>query len=473
MVNLAGVSNIYTILFNFFIIFTSPFPCFVKQILFHQIEEKMIINDIIEKQLWPLTPQEFNNLEQSILTEGCRENLILWNDTLIDGHNRYHICQKHNLPYTTVRKEFDSIEQVLKWIDMNQLSRRNITDEQRTILFGRISRINKMENDGKRNNNGSTDPMSTDQKSQQKSANELNVSIRTLYRAEQYLDAIEDLERNTSSKIINEILNGELKIAKKDVVKISKLDSIDQANVIVELQRRTKGKVKHQSLTEAIRNVKIKEKATHGKSVVLNHKLIDLRLGDFTEVLNDLPDNSVDLILTDPPYDYKYIDCWSKLAEFAEKKLVDGGFLICYSGQLYLPEVINRVLKGGLKCYWIGVCHHDAGVGQRFETNMLNRSKPILFFYKGNKRIQSKWLEDLQHSGNQDKDYHIWGQSTDVFEKIINTFEPKNVCDPFTGGGTTAIACLKQNIQFIGSEIEEQSYNVAKKRISDYYTESN
>ena len=47
----------------------------------------------------PLTPDERAGLEASILTEGCRDALIVWGDILIDGHNRYEICTKHNIPY--------------------------------------------------------------------------------------------------------------------------------------------------------------------------------------------------------------------------------------------------------------------------------------------------------------------------------------------------------------------------------------
>ena len=207
-----------------------------------------------------------------------------------------------------------------------------------------------------------------------------------------------------------------------------------------------------------------------GSKVIITNDLIDIRLGDFKKVLDDIPDNSIDLILTDPPYPYEYIDCWTELGIFAQSKLKDGGFLIAYSGHIHLPEVINRVLESGIKWYWLGSCLHTGhGLSQVFEVNMLAKHKPILFFYKGNKHKQSNWTVDVFESKDEEtKEFHKWGQTVDIFDKLIKIFEPKIVVDPFLGGATTAIACLMNNVKFIGAEINDDDYNISKKRIDDY-----
>lgn len=76
----------------------------------------------------PLTPDERAGLEASILAEGCRDALIVWGDILIDGHNRYEICTKHDIPYKTQPIEFASRAEARIWIRKNQLARRNLTD---------------------------------------------------------------------------------------------------------------------------------------------------------------------------------------------------------------------------------------------------------------------------------------------------------------------------------------------------------
>lgn len=85
----------------------------------------------------PLTPEEYSGLEQSILTEGCRDAIILWNNIIIDGHNRYKICKEHNIPFRTETKDFGSREDVILWMFRNQLSRRNLNDFQRIEIVRR------------------------------------------------------------------------------------------------------------------------------------------------------------------------------------------------------------------------------------------------------------------------------------------------------------------------------------------------
>ena len=94
----------------------------------------MIINDEIKSLIPPLTETEYSLLEQSILEEGCRDALITWNGTLLDGHNRYAICTKHNLPFKTQEMEFGSKAEAMAWMAKNQLGRRNLNNFQRAEL---------------------------------------------------------------------------------------------------------------------------------------------------------------------------------------------------------------------------------------------------------------------------------------------------------------------------------------------------
>ena len=87
---------------------------------------RMTIDEEFSKLIPPLTEEEYRGLEASIINEGCRDALVIWNDTLIDGHNRYKICREHNVPFETVQREFKDRNDVLLWIINNQLSRRNL-----------------------------------------------------------------------------------------------------------------------------------------------------------------------------------------------------------------------------------------------------------------------------------------------------------------------------------------------------------
>ena len=69
----------------------------------------MVIDNEFQRLIPPLSADEFNQLEQNILQEGIRDALVTWNGILIDGHNRYSIAKKHNLPYKTVEMQFEDV----------------------------------------------------------------------------------------------------------------------------------------------------------------------------------------------------------------------------------------------------------------------------------------------------------------------------------------------------------------------------
>ncbi|UAN03956.1 MULTISPECIES: hypothetical protein [Achromobacter] len=90
----------------------------------------------------PLTEDEHAALERSLLAEGCRDALVLWGDLLVDGHNRYAICVKHDIPFKTIQHpHFKSIEDVHLWMIENHLGRRSVSDFQRGVLALRKKEI--------------------------------------------------------------------------------------------------------------------------------------------------------------------------------------------------------------------------------------------------------------------------------------------------------------------------------------------
>lgn len=93
------------------------------------------INQELRSFIDPLTHNEYAALERSLLAEGCRDALVLWGDILIDGHNRYDICTKHNIEFRTVQNSnFNSLDDVMLWVIDNHLARRSVSDYQRGVL---------------------------------------------------------------------------------------------------------------------------------------------------------------------------------------------------------------------------------------------------------------------------------------------------------------------------------------------------
>ena len=112
------------------------------------------IDPEFQSQIPPLTDDEFKQLEENILKEGkLLSPLIVWRNTLVDGHNRYAILQKHpEICFSTMPLRFASREEALAWICKNQLGRRNLTPEQKKFLIGKQYSVEHRKLSGNGNN---------------------------------------------------------------------------------------------------------------------------------------------------------------------------------------------------------------------------------------------------------------------------------------------------------------------------------
>ena len=97
---------------------------------------EIIIDKEFQELLPTLDPETFRLLEENIMQNGCRDALVVWNNILVDGYNRYSICKKHDIPFIVTEKSFDSRENVLIWIISNQVARRNLTPIQLSHFRG-------------------------------------------------------------------------------------------------------------------------------------------------------------------------------------------------------------------------------------------------------------------------------------------------------------------------------------------------
>ena len=113
-----------------------------SRLFYFAVTMTITINEDLRAYIDPLTEEEYAALERSLLAEGCRDALVLWGDLLVDGHNRYSICQKHGIPFQTVQNQaFQSIDDVHLWMIDNHLGRRSVSDFQRGILALRKKQI--------------------------------------------------------------------------------------------------------------------------------------------------------------------------------------------------------------------------------------------------------------------------------------------------------------------------------------------
>ena len=399
-------------------------------------EIKLTFDTEFQTLIPPLTQEEFDALEESIINDGCRDPLVVWDRIILDGHNRYNICMKNGLIFKKVEKNFDNRELAKIWILENQLGRRNLNEAQRINvvdkLFGLKEKEDAKERQGTRTDIKVNLPESKKGQARDKLAAKAKISGST------YSKGIKIKEENP--ELWQQCLDGDV--------------SIDKS--YKEIQKQEK---------ETKRNKKSEE----GKKINIKSIGITFKLGDFTEVLEDIPDDSVDLILTDPPYPIEFIDCWSKLADFAFRKLKKNGFCIAYSGHKNLPEVMTR-MGSVLDYYWIFALKHSGNNKLLAFNNIVPNWKPILIYQKGFKKIDNKTNDFIEGTGRS-KFNHDWEQSLGELDILITSFtkEGDMIVDPFAGSGTVLVASKKLKRISIGAEQNEKTYNIAKKRISDAF----
>jgi hypothetical protein len=102
---------------------------------------QILIDPEFRSLIPPLTKEELEQLEQNLIKDGCRDALIVWNDILLDGHNRYEICSEHNITYRTEEKHFRNRDEAKEWIIRNQFGRRNLSAFDRSKLALRLKEL--------------------------------------------------------------------------------------------------------------------------------------------------------------------------------------------------------------------------------------------------------------------------------------------------------------------------------------------
>lgn len=100
------------------------------------------INEEFKSLIPSLTAEEYEGLEKSIIQEGCRDKIVTWKGYIIDGHNRYEICNKHSIAFEVLEKDnFETEADVKLWMINNQFNRRNLPIATRMKLAYRFKEI--------------------------------------------------------------------------------------------------------------------------------------------------------------------------------------------------------------------------------------------------------------------------------------------------------------------------------------------
>lgn len=195
---------------------------------------KLTIDPEFKALIPKLRKNEYLQLESNIMMDGCREAIITWNGIIVDGHNRYEICHRHNIPFHIQEMDFDCREAVISWICANQLGRRNISEETRKYLIGIQYHTEKIAA-SKRNARGVNQftaeenfrnedltPDELSHRTAHRLAEEHHLSHCTVQKYAKYSKAMDEITKH-EPKLAAKILSGHYKISHKNVMELAKL----------------------------------------------------------------------------------------------------------------------------------------------------------------------------------------------------------------------------------------------------------
>jgi hypothetical protein len=200
---------------------------------------KLKIDEEFQKLIPPLSPDEYRQLEETIIRDGCREPLSVWNAIILDGYNRYEICTRLQISFSTVRISLKNREEAAAWICANQLCRSNISEEAHRYLIGKRYDIEKII--GAHNAAGTdqytrkedrpkmlVEPFYDESASRtaQRLGEEYHLSYATVCKYGIYAQAIDALAK-TVPELIQKVLSGQVKISQENIIQFSRLSPQD------------------------------------------------------------------------------------------------------------------------------------------------------------------------------------------------------------------------------------------------------
>jgi hypothetical protein len=408
-----------------------------------QVFEDIKIDAEFAALIPPLSAEERQQLEENIAEHGgARDPLVVWASkgtlTLLDGHNRYEICTRLELPFDIEEMRFSDRSHAEEWIIRNQFGRRNLSAYVRTQLALRLEET----------------------VAARAKANQVRKPADSVCQKS-------DKQTIDTKKEIAKVAN----VSHDTVAKVKKIDAAEKAGK-VDAETVAKLRTGEVSINRVVRDLKEQEASAKRQeqkaAAVAKRQSVDgLYLGDFRKIGDKIPDASVDLIFTDPPYDRKAIELYDGLGEFAARVLRPGGSLIAYVGHIQLPDVLTDLSKH-LRYWWTCGCFHAEAKARMTEYGIVAGWKPIVWFVKETRGDKQTFITDVV-TGAREKSHHDWQQAVSEARYFIDLLTQSDdfVVDPFCGGGTTPVACIESGRKWASFEIDEANFANASSRIKE------
>jgi site-specific DNA-methyltransferase (adenine-specific) len=418
-----------------------------------KLKEHLFSREVFED----LSTEDFLALKNDIAGRGIKVALhILPDFTVICGHQRLRVARE--LGFKTVPCEIKDLKtevEICEWAIKDNLLRRQLTPEQRYLLYAKLSEIYEI--GLARNEKGQfvsrDDTVSSRGDVLERTATELGESPRTIARAREYKRALEEMPE-----------------------------------------------LRDTTVTSALNEYKRRKSLEERKKVLVGTpEFKNLVLGDALEKVDEIPDNSVDAMITDPPYGTETetastgvvkmrgelweVSKWNtedifplldKLFERVKKKLKDNAHVYIFTSW----KVWHRLYPIAAKYFEVKNCivwdKGTAYLGELLGYNFMDRHELILFAAAGKRKLSYVGEKPVNIISGIKSPYnvrrlHPTEKPVELCKRLISysTVEGETVLDPFAGSGSTLVAAEELGRNWIGIEIEPRWYEVARMRITE------
>ena len=391
----------------------------------------------------PLTSDERERLKADIESNGIADPVVVDAETgaIIDGHHRRDIAAELDIELPTRPVAFGSDGERSAFAYRANLNRRHLTREQaKAVREGMKELAKALYADYTQEQIGGMLGVT-----QQTVGNWLDTSDTRVGKASNTKDKRTKVDKKDKEEIVVRAKAGE-----------------PQAQIAADhgiSQQRAGQIITEETAKAEERERKIAAAETFAPNIICT---------PINEAHNHIKHGSIDVIITDPPYPKEHLHTFSELSAAASVLLKPGGLCIVMSGQYHLPDVF-QLLGESLDYYWTMAYDTTKG-GQKVNIRHRNVQvmwKPILVYSNG--PSDPAFFKDTVSSDRNDKAHHDWGQSLSGMTAIVEQFsEPGDlVYDPFVGGGTTAIAAIRLDRRFIGSDNDEEQCRLTTTRMAE------
>jgi hypothetical protein len=397
---------------------------------------------------------ELLHLTEDIKAHGLREKITLYEGKVLDGRNRFLVCQ--SLKIRSETKDFaGSHLDALAFVWSENFHRRHLNPSQAAVAEARRVKVSQ-------EYAAEVDKMKTEAREKKKEGGKKGGKAGGKGRP----------KKDRHGERIPQAYREPRTSTRRAKAVGTNRKYLETAETLLETDPKRLEDVEggKKTLSEVIRELRKEEQAAKRKAAIKEGKKIKdetvFRL-PIEEIQSD--PNSIDLIFTDPPYDDQHIEHYTMAAKLAKSCLKSGRFFCCYVGKLRLPQVINAIIPY-LEYVWIIAAFHSfskekhLGNPYQFAENW----RPVLVFKKAGKAEVCKFQQDVVRA-ERDKTFHDWQQDIKTPLQLIEAYtEPGElVVDPFCGGGTTLVAAKRLGRKWLGFDISEESVALSKKRLQD------